>query len=341
MIDYFDISYSIKNNNPIFKIKLKKKFTEGKDYPKKQISDSKKIPISSSSIEYFNFYFENSLSKELFSFRKQFFNIKIFLEYLNIPESDLNIINKYFLNLKNKEKQNHSSVIQTEEYRTKLRESARKNKDHRKAKLIEKYKNKEERSKLIKNLHSEESKKKRILSFKKTMSNDLVKNKFLEKIRSKEISEKRSASHKRRWASLSREQKQAQIHNLRYKKKYELNGKKMNLNEYIVGSILNDLAIDWKYEPEIIYGNNSFYPDFLIKNNIIIECYGTYWHADPRKFHKDDIFFEKYKAQDIWDMDSNRIGKLKKLGYNVYILWEEDIHSNSEKTKEEIRRIYE
>lgn len=341
MKEFFDISYTIKGEVPKFKIKLKRKFTEGKDYPTKESTSGKLMPLSSSSVEFFNYFFNEEVAKNLYLFRKDFFNQKHFLNYLNINEVDLKIINDYFCKIKNKEKANHTVVAKSTEYRDKLKEGALRNKEEKRLRLINKFKDKDKRDFLVKNLHSDAAKEKRIASFKNTMAKDDVKKSFLEKIRSEEVSCRKSASLKSRWSSLSDDDKKKQIQNFRYKKSHTLNNIKMNLNEYVVGSILNDLSINWSYEKKIDVGANSLYPDFIIDNKFVIECYGTYWHADPRKFSENDIFFGKYTARDIWNMDSQRVDKLKNIGYKVLIVWEEDIHNDSNKIIEQIRSFYE
>lgn len=58
----------------------------------------------------------------------------------------------------------------------------------------------------------------------------------------------------------------------------------------------------------------------------IIEVYGTYWHCDPRKY--ESSYYNKavhMTAQQIWERDSKRIAFLKSLGYEVTVIWENDV----------------
>lgn len=72
-----------------------------------------------------------------------------------------------------------------------------------------------------------------------------------------------------------------------------------------------------------------FFPDIIsTKDNIIIEYYGDYWHANPKKYSENQIVHHNLTAKRIWDIDKERINRLEKLGYWVYIIWEGDFISN-------------
>lgn len=67
-------------------------------------------------------------------------------------------------------------------------------------------------------------------------------------------------------------------------------------------------------------------PDILIPDkNIIIECFGDYWHCSEKKYN-DDFFHEviKKSAKEIRSNDQKRIDFLKNKGYNVIIVWENE-----------------
>ena len=55
---------------------------------------------------------------------------------------------------------------------------------------------------------------------------------------------------------------------------------------------------------------NGLNPDFVdIKNKIIIELYGTYWHKRP----------------EVIKRDKRRIGTYKKHGFKTLIIWEHEL----------------
>lgn len=96
-----------------------------------------------------------------------------------------------------------------------------------------------------------------------------------------------------------------------------------------VRKILIKLHIDFIYQKRIKLLNNKYVVvDFLIPNkNIIIEVNGNYWHCNPEEYNS-NYYNKKMKkfARDIWKEDSNRINNLSILGYNVNVIWEDEIN---------------
>lgn len=117
-------------------------------------------------------------------------------------------------------------------------------------------------------------------------------------------------------------------------KKYELNGYKMNSIEYLIALVLNEYKYNWKYEEIFNFDTKTFLPDFFIENKkMIIECYGDYWHANPKLFNKNDKIFRNILISDIWKRDKNRKKLFEKNGYKYFYFWEDDIKNNIEKIK--------
>jgi len=73
------------------------------------------------------------------------------------------------------------------------------------------------------------------------------------------------------------------------------NGEKVRNNfEKEVADLLKKLGLDYKYEPLVKAGNKYFFPDFLIKDNMIIEC--TAWRGFDKVIKlKNKIKFLKKK----------------------------------------------
>lgn len=70
--------------------------------------------------------------------------------------------------------------------------------------------------------------------------------------------------------------------------------------------------------------------DFYIKQfNLIIECNGDFWHANPKKYKEDDILpfpgDKRMLAKQLWKKDELKIDEYKKRGYDILTLWEMDI----------------
>jgi G:T-mismatch repair DNA endonuclease (very short patch repair protein) len=67
----------------------------------------------------------------------------------------------------------------------------------------------------------------------------------------------------------------------------------------------------------------------FIREPIIIECSGNYFHCNPIKYNADFVRYKTGKdlrtAQEIWDRDRLRTKLLEEKGFKVIILWESDI----------------
>ena len=91
--------------------------------------------------------------------------------------------------------------------------------------------------------------------------------------------------------------------------------------------IFNELQKEFKIELEyyIKTDTHKFFCDLKLEKNIIIECYGDYWHANPLIYQKDyyNSKLRKY-AHEIWERDKYREHYIADLGYNIIVLWERD-----------------
>ena len=69
--------------------------------------------------------------------------------------------------------------------------------------------------------------------------------------------------------------------------------------------------------------------------NLIIEYFGDYWHCNPSKY-KSDYFNQKKKktASEIWDYDKEKLDLIKKMGYNLEVIWESELKHNNNKILE-------
>jgi G:T-mismatch repair DNA endonuclease (very short patch repair protein) len=333
--DYFIFSFSKKGNKPIFKILLNKSIFN-KDTPFFVSSSGKKIPISSSSLKYFLYFAdEHDLAEQLYSFRKKFFNINYCTSYWKdrglLSQEDIKTCEDFLISSKEKERKNYIEATSSDSYKNNLKNSRPAATEKIRALAKKRFENPEYKKRAISAMHSDESKKKRVISFKKTMSDPDMKDKFLVSVNKKERTDSISKKHKELWKNLSQDKKELQLDNLRYKKRYTLNNKKMNLNEFIVGSILSEFQEDWRYEDLVKFQDKSYYPDFKIEEKkLIIECYGSFWHADPKLYLPEDMPLAGVTAKIIWEKDSERVSNLQSLGYNVFVIWESDIHKDRE-----------
>jgi G:T-mismatch repair DNA endonuclease (very short patch repair protein) len=64
---------------------------------------------------------------------------------------------------------------------------------------------------------------------------------------------------------------------------------------------------------------------YIPEKNLIVEFFGDYWHCNPKKYQP--TYWHKaihLTAADIWTRDMNRTTQLKKLGFDVKVIWESD-----------------
>ena len=72
----------------------------------------------------------------------------------------------------------------------------------------------------------------------------------------------------------------------------------------------------------------KYFVDIKI-DDTIIECNGDYWHCNPEKYGPNYFHSQiKKTAKDIWNHDKQRIKNIKKIGYNVIVVWELDYKKN-------------
>lgn len=78
---------------------------------------------------------------------------------------------------------------------------------------------------------------------------------------------------------------------------------------------------------------------YLFDNNIIIECYGDFWHANPTQYQASDTFdtFEGRKeAQEIWIKDRAREKQITDAGYILLVIWEAELKHNKQAVEQKI-----
>lgn len=97
--------------------------------------------------------------------------------------------------------------------------------------------------------------------------------------------------------------------------------------------ILNDLLDDLNIKYENEYNYDSFFIDnCLIVNDklFFVECNGTFWHTDNRKF---DGIYHKFQLKGIL-RDKKKNKKIKMaFNTNILYLWEEDLINNGDLCK--------
>jgi len=113
---------------------------------------------------------------------------------------------------------------------------------------------------------------------------------------------------------------------LKYKKSVS------KLETYFFNDLANIIELDLERgrSCKIHYEHKTYYCDYFHqKNNKIIEIFGDFWHMNPIIYSNYDInTVMKKTADEIWEFDKIRNTDLKSLGYEILILWENDIKIN-------------
>jgi hypothetical protein len=77
----------------------------------------------------------------------------------------------------------------------------------------------------------------------------------------------------------------------------------------------------------------SYFVDFKVGNKII-EFNGDKWHANPKKYNKNDCprpLGKRIPSSEIWNNDIKRNSLLMENGYNIYEVWLSDVKKCEEK----------
>lgn len=80
--------------------------------------------------------------------------------------------------------------------------------------------------------------------------------------------------------------------------------------------------------------NNKFCVDFFLEDsNVIIEALGDYWHGNPLKYSEDSLNRIQLKNK---HMDKARFAYLRKCGYIVFDIWENEVNTDINKAMQPI-----
>lgn len=91
---------------------------------------------------------------------------------------------------------------------------------------------------------------------------------------------------------------------------------------------------------KIIYGNNKWYhiaPDIIVNGKIVVEFYGDYFHGNPKFFKPTDIISLGQTAHEKWMKDKVRENRIREMGYDFYVVWENDLKKRKEETLSELK----
>jgi len=336
LLDYFEVSLIWKEEKPKVKFKLKKEFI----LDKKPLFKKSGQPISGSQVEYYINYLGESLGKEIYEYRRKYFGLKQSLLFLFenslLTEEEKIKCESYLKKLKEKTLKNHLEAINKKEYREKLKNVY----NHESHSEIHKnlWRDSEYREKIISSINKPEVREKAVSKYKKWHKEN--KESFLLAMNNPERVNKIRKKTLERWQSKKTSEviKIKNFVNSSRNKNYICNGIKMNSIEFLIAQTLIEFNISFEYEKVFNKNKKSYVPDFYLPEyNIVIECFGDYWHANPLFFKPDDIIKSaKIKAKDIWKKDENRKLFYEEQNICFYSFWEKEIKENLEEIKEKI-----
>ncbi len=169
---------------------------------------------------------------------------------------------------------------------------------------------------------------KTLTGFKHT---EASKKKMREKIVSEETKEKlKKIANTPKRIQLQRE--------IRARQKFPSKDSKIELQTQ---KILTDAGIEFEKHVAIKYTNRYHQADILIRPNKIIEVNG-YYHFDPRIYDSKQEVRMRNKTitpKKVWDAEKLMLNHLRKLGYEILVVWDWDLKKDLEKITKKILKF--
>jgi G:T-mismatch repair DNA endonuclease (very short patch repair protein) len=341
ILDYFDVKYDRHENHSI-KLKLKDIFKSNKSIPRRKNN----MPYSGVEKEYYIHYLGEELGIKVFFERKKLCSRnKLFEWYIatfNPPNADelLREIENTSIKIKDSLKAHYESPAAE---LTKLKYKARAEKwagyigNINSKKWLDKDWKEAEMSRRNKLGMYEQN----AIRTKIRMQDENFRKKFHEACNTSERKSKISKSSKKMWreAKINDPEKVKRMIYSSTRKSFNFNGIKMNSIEFIIASLLESLDVQFEYETIHNLGDVTYIPDFYIKeHNLVIECFGDYWHANPLIYETSDVIF-RHSVYDIRERDRKKSELFISNGYQYIVFWEHDIRNNLETIKNELCNI--
>jgi hypothetical protein len=107
--------------------------------------------------------------------------------------------------------------------------------------------------------------------------------------------------------------------------------------DFLLGDLSKNSVTGYKSKERWIKTNFGInFVDYFL-NGIVVEYYGSFWHADHRIFLENTVHPVIRKTiEEIRNNDKNRITELEKLGHTVIIVWSFDVNLNRD---DELNRV--
>lgn len=342
LLDYIDLTLVWKDDFPKFNLKLKPECKITNEIPYR--SDG--MPQTGIQESYFIHYLGEDLGKLVYSERRKIISKKRLIEwYIQRIPDDLETIKKL---------QNHISYLskqlidgQNRHYNSPEGEVRKKEISERM--LIQgpklaaensiRWKDEDYKNAQIKKRHESGHYERSAASNKKKYEDPEFKQWFIEQVNKPERVEKIRAHSIEMWRQFKdgESNRYAAMVKSGSIKKFNLDGRNMNLIEFIIGTVLNELNVEWENQKVFKFGKKWYIVDFYLpKYDLVIECNGDYWHANPKFFKFDSIIHSSKKASEFWEYDLIRKTAFESEGYKFLVLWENEIKLNEEYCKQQI-----
>lgn len=342
--EYFDCELVWNDAIPKVKIKLKPMYKNGKGAPFRP-DIGKKIPYSGVQLEYYLHYFDDSnLANIIHTERKKLSSKHSQLRWwVDVNSMDDEIVDKlenylYTIGKSVSDKlSEHYNSPQGDITREKLRKRSEKwapiiGKMNAERWKDDDWKTTEMNRRLETDFYTKVADKN-----KKRMGNQEYYDKFMKAMHNPIRIQKISKASKKMWKRMKRDKPDEyyKIINSGPNKNFTINGYSMNMVEYIIATTLNEMQFEWIYERDFDFNGVVYIPDFFLpKYNLVIECYGDYWHANPAIYSSGQPIFKHLLVDDIWERDDIRKNTFLNNGYSFISFWESDIKNNINELKE-------
>jgi len=145
-----------------------------------------------------------------------------------------------------------------------------------------------------------------------------------------------SENQKKYWASLSYEDKIKRLGSfIEAGRKSCTKFRRTSIEVKVEDWLIENGVSDFKQNITV----RGFNVDFKIGNKII-ECYGDYWHCNPKVFNPKQINKSlKITAEEKWLKDQERINILKSKGFEVIVFWGDEIRNDFDSVTNKLKEF--
>lgn len=317
---YFDIFFDKKKED--IKITLKDSFKrEGS--PKR--SDGR--PYGGACIEYYRHHLGNDAEK-VYDVRRVFltpYNRLLFgLQYFQ-EDSIKKILSSKLENIQEKSKQKFKDPNWVGSWKAKLKEAVT---DQKKATLSKNAKDNWNKKEYRQKQSTSERREQRSSTMKSLWNSEGFREKWMEGIQSEVRKEKIRQHSIKKW-EYARESDLELYYRMSHSsinKHHKVHQKPATSIEFKMSGILEKVGYVFVFDQPITHDNKTYRPDFYIPSlNLIVECYGDYWHANPEMYEESALIFRNITAKDIWVRDEERKNFYCRCGYNFVYFYQSEM----------------